>query len=252
MQLTKDIRQDYVFLFQTCEIHKSRRELVAKEAQLIISGRSRYEELSKKTGVPWWFIGLLHYMESRCSFSRHLHNGDSLKKRTWQHPAGRPKTGNPPFTFEESALDALQYQKLTGRKDWALADVLFRLESFNGFGYRLYKKIESPYLWSFSNHYVCGKYVSDQKYDPKAVSDQCGTAVILRYLHEEGLVAVSIPDDDYYFPELGKKSEHGMEFQRWLNLFPGVYLEVDGIPGQKTMEAYTHVTGRKLSNLKRS
>ncbi len=44
----------------------------------------------------------------------------------------------------------------------------------------------SPYLWSFSTHYQCGKYVADGRWSETAVSKQCGAAVLLRRLAEHG------------------------------------------------------------------
>ena len=92
-----------------------------------------YEEIEAETKVPWWFTGLIHGMECSFSLNKHLHNGDSLKARTWQVPAGRPKEGSPPFTFVESACDALSYDHFAGQEDWGLAIVLYRLERYNGF-----------------------------------------------------------------------------------------------------------------------
>ena len=71
------------------------------------AARARYASVSAQTGVPWWVIGLIHMMEAGQSFRCHLHNGDPLTARTVQVPAGRPKTGQPPFIWEESAADAL-------------------------------------------------------------------------------------------------------------------------------------------------
>ena len=52
---------------------------------------------------PWFFLGVIHAMESRFNFERHLHNGDPLSARTVRVPKGFPKAGNPPFTWEVSA-----------------------------------------------------------------------------------------------------------------------------------------------------
>ena len=51
--------------------------------------------------------------------------------------------------------------------------------------------INSPYLWSYFNHYTKGKFVADHKYDPNAVSKQCGTAVMLKALETAGIVDAS-------------------------------------------------------------
>ena len=64
--------------------------------------------------------------------------------------------------------------------------MLYLLEKFNGFGYRN-KRLPTPYLWSFSNHYEQGKYVADGQFDPQAVSLQCGAAVMIKALLEKGV-----------------------------------------------------------------
>jgi lysozyme family protein len=146
--------------------------------------RDRYETVSRALGVPWWFIAAVHLLESGRNFQRHLHNGDKLTARTVQVPKGRPMNGNPPFTWEESATDALMMKDFHKRSDWSLARVLYRLEQYNGFGYRP-RGIPTPYLWSLTTIYRKGKFSSDGKFDPNLVSKQCGAAAFLR-----GLVAL--------------------------------------------------------------
>ncbi|NTU43154.1 MAG: hypothetical protein HGA78_08920 [Nitrospirales bacterium] len=36
------------------------------------------------------------------------------------------------------------------------------------------------------------------------------------------------------------------DLQRWLNTFPAIFVKVDGIPGEKTSNAYKVVTGAYL------
>jgi lysozyme family protein len=140
-------------------------------------------------GIPWYLIGLVHLMESSRDFATHLHNGDPLAARTRRYPPGRPESGEPPFTWEASATDALTLRGLPGWKDWSLPGVLYQLEAYNGFGYRGVKPpIPTPYLWSFSNHYARGKYVADGRYSASAVSAQCGAAVLLKRLVQIGVV----------------------------------------------------------------
>ncbi|HXF55757.1 MAG TPA: hypothetical protein VNK52_16705 [Hyphomicrobiaceae bacterium] len=188
----EDIADEYVAMFESAKIRPEKLSEVRWNANKIVAGREVYEKIEAKTNVPWYFTGLIHGMECSFSFSRHLHNGDSLKARTWQVPAGRPKEGNPPFTFEESACDALAYDKLAGQSDWSLARMLHRLEIYNGFGYRRKFGTASPYLWSYSNHFTSGKYVKDGVYDPNAVSKQCGAAVMLKDLVERGIVIIGV------------------------------------------------------------
>lgn len=149
-------------------------------------------DLSLSGRIPWYFIACVHYLECSFSFKKHLHNGDPLTGYTVQVPAGRPKVGHPPpFTFNESAVDALKFMGFDKVRSWILPFILRKLEAYNGFGYFKYRKINSPYLWSFSNHYTKGKYVKDGKFDKEAVSQQTGSAVILKRMEERGLIYIS-------------------------------------------------------------
>src|SRR5678815_3687423 len=108
----------YTTLWAQMDIKPERLALVTTQADKIISFKDRYQPIVDATGVPFYVIGLIHLRESNFDFSTHLHNGDSLKARTYHVPAGRPLAGSPPFTFEESAIDALRqkgYDKIT---DW--------------------------------------------------------------------------------------------------------------------------------------
>ncbi|RZJ88819.1 MAG: hypothetical protein EOO20_12575 [Chryseobacterium sp.] len=141
--------------------------------------------------IPWYFIACAHYLECSFSFKKHLHNGDPLTNYTVRVPANRPKVGHPPpFTFEESAVDALKLLKLHEISNWNLPTVLRKLEAYNGFGYFKYHQVNSPYLWSYSNQYIKGKYVSDGKFDSEAVSKQMGSAVILKRMEERTLISI--------------------------------------------------------------
>jgi uncharacterized protein (TIGR02594 family) len=156
----------------------------------IVDNKARYEVVSKATSVPWYAIGLLHTMESDCDFETHLHNGDPLKARTVQVPAGRPVKGNPPFTWEESAIDALQYDELAGVTDWSVAHLLYLAEKYNGFGFER-RELLSAYIWAATTVETKGKYVSDGVWDPNAMSDQIGCAAMLKLLIAQGQVGGS-------------------------------------------------------------
>lgn len=159
--------------------------VVEHKAGRIISNRDIYENIAHKfvnPGLKWWLVGLIHEMECSQNFRCHLHNGDPLTARTVHVPAGRPAFGEPPFTFEESAIDALKMQGADRITDWSIGNVLYFLEGYNGYGYDRFHHINSPYLWSGSNHYVSGKYVSDGKYDANVVSQQIGIALLMKKL----------------------------------------------------------------------
>ncbi len=189
--LTPKLRKEYEDMFASCVVKAGKQAAVDSIRDKIVNKRDRYEGIEKLTSVPWYVVAVIHNMEASLKFNGHLHNGDPLTAKTVNVPNGRPP-GKAPFTWEASALDALKFDGMTGVKDWTLGAILFRLEKFNGFGYRTRRTgIQTPYLWSFSNHYGKGKFTSDGKLDPDAVSKQCGAAVILHALGATG--AMDIP-----------------------------------------------------------
>lgn len=180
-----DLKQRYETLYASCVIRPERAGEVAWHRKKLLQYRPRYEAVSQRTGVPWWFIGVVHALEASFNFNGHLHNGDPLSARTVQVPKNRPAVWNPPTDWESSAVDALDLKGFLHLPDWSLAISLYRWEGYNGFGYYS-RNINSPYLWSFSTHYTKGKFVADHKFDPEAVSKQCGAAVMLRALQDAG------------------------------------------------------------------
>ena len=255
--LNSALRAEYNDLFDTCVIRPAREGEVDKIAKTITTNKGRYEAISSASSVPWFMIGAIHSLEGSLHFGTHLHNGDSLKRKTVNEPAGRPP-GEPPFTFEESAIDALKFDRMSVGLDGSLAAILFKLESFNGFGSRR-RQINSPYLWSFSNHYTSGKFVADGVFSPTAVSKQCGAAVILRRLAELGTISFDgdqprvNPGDPPLVRFSNSKStdpaivERAENLQRFLNTHPGIFVKVDRIPGMLTSDAFKKVTGNFLA-----
>lgn len=154
-------------------------------AENVLAGMPRYKEVFDITGVPPVWTGLTHKMEGNCNFRTHLHNGDPLSARTYHVPKGRPKapprSGHFPYTWEESAEDSLVFQGYDKVRDWTVLRFLYLWEAYNGWGY-YYHGINSPYLWSFSNNYTAGRYVSDGVWSSTSVSKQIGTACLLKWM----------------------------------------------------------------------
>lgn len=255
--LSQKLRDEYRRLFASCQINASRRTLVDRAAQSVLGNQSRYRAVGDPLGIPWTVIAAIHNLESSQSFKRHLHNGDPLSARTVQVPAGRPRDGMPPFTWEVSAQDALRYRKLEQVSDWSLPAALFRIEAYNGWGYRTHHpEVLSPYLWSFTQHYGSGKYVADGKWSKTAVSEQCGAAALLRRLAELGQLGLPPEDDAPMLPEAARYATsrprdraelaRAIALQEWLNTLPGVFLRVDGVCGEKTSNAWQAVSGAYL------
>ncbi len=179
------LEPEYNRLWNSMEIRATWHAPLERRARDILANKARYQGVSAKTGVPWYFVGIVHSLECGLKFTGHLHNGDRLTARTHQVPAGRPVKGTPPFTWEDSACDALLMKSLDKVKDWGIARVLYELERYNGFGYRTYHPSTlSPYLWSGCKHYSKGKYVADGKWSSTAVSQQTGAAPLLAKLQE--------------------------------------------------------------------
>jgi lysozyme family protein len=192
-KLTAALAKEYNDLFNRCEIAADKMTEVEGVVQRILDSQNRYTAIAAQSNVPWYVIAVIHNMECGLDFTKHLHNGDSLKRRTINVPAGRPKTGQPPFTFEVSALDALEYDGFTAWTDWSIGGICYKLEGYNGWGYRAHK-INNPYLWSYSNLYTRGKYIEDSQWSGTAVSRQCGAAVMLRPMSDHGAIdLVSVP-----------------------------------------------------------
>jgi lysozyme family protein len=181
-----DLAEEYAATFKAARLLPGRKQSTDWHLTMMRQSRSRYEAVGKRNGVPWYFIAAIHALEGSFNFRGHLHNGDApLAQRTRQVPAGRPLVWGPPSDWESSATDALRLMGFAGASDWGLARTLYRLEAYNGFGYRRIGKV-SPYLWSFSSVYNRGKFVADGRYNPNARSSQCGAAVMLKLLSDAG------------------------------------------------------------------
>jgi lysozyme family protein len=285
MDFTDSVRQQYQSLFSTCAVSPAKLGAVNSVIARIKPNQARYQSVAGPLGIPWFFVAIVHNMECSLNFNTHLHNGDPLTARTVQVPAGRPPNGQPPFTWEQSANDALTSHRpsIVNQTDWSLPAILYRLEGYNGFGYRgLTPPINTPYLWSFSNQYTSGKYVADHVFNPNAVSAQCGAAVILFQMQQNGVVSLGaasasaaasastststptpasavtpVPaltaaqlaaqfDNKVAFSD-NEATDAARALQTALNTFPGIHLDVDGKAGRHTSDAYQQVTGHFLS-----
>jgi lysozyme family protein len=251
VNLTQALADEYRELFRTMEIEPDRFDVVDGIVDKILANRAQYEAAASEVGAPWYFVAAIHNMESSLRMDRHLHNGDPLSRRTTHVPAGRPAQGEPPFTWEESAADALRLRNIDNVAEWNLERTLYELEGYNGWGYRLYHShVKSPYLWSFSSQYTSGKYVADGRWSDTAVSRQCGAAAIIKRLEQRGEIASfdgRIPARVIPLRYAKRVIGRADDLQRFLNSFPGIALRVDGWPGSSTSDAVKQVFGFYLA-----
>lgn len=162
---------------------------VSRVVDRIMSHSARYKAVDQFTGVPWYLVAALHNLESSGSFRHHLHEGSPLRGRTRWVPKGRPKNGSPPFTWEESAKDALVYDNMGSVKWYRLHDTLYAAERYNGTGYlRYHQSTPTPYLWAKTSIEKSGRYVSDGKWSSTARSQQVGCAAIWKEMERRGII----------------------------------------------------------------
>ena len=186
--LSQLLRQEYRQRFDAARVSPARQEIVAQSVRKILGNRARYERITKSMTMPWYFLAIIHGLEADFRFDSHLHNGDPLTGRTVRVPAGRPARGKPPFTWEESAMDAIAVNRYDKWNDWSIAGMLVVWERYNGLGYR-HHGVNSPYVWACTDLYAKGRYVADGKYDAHAESRQCGAVALLKGLIATGSVS---------------------------------------------------------------
>lgn len=148
----------------------------APVAKRLVASKVRYQAASASTGVPWFVIAVIHERESSQRWDRSLGQGDPWNAVSTHVPAGR----GPFASWEEAAIDALKVCGPYAAKwtDWSVGGTLTLLELYNGRGY-FNKGIPSPYVWSGTDQYRSGKYVSDGVFDPTAVDKQLGCAGLI-------------------------------------------------------------------------
>ena len=186
--LSRLLRQEYRQRFDAAKVLPARQDTVAHSVRKILANRARYERLTRSMTMPWYFLAIIHGLEADFRFDAHLHNGDPLTGRTVRVPAGRPARGTPPFTWEESALDAIAANRYDKWNDWSIAGMLVAWERYNGLGYRQHG-IHSPYVWACTDLYAKGRYVADGRFEANAESRQCGAVAMLKGLIAAGVVS---------------------------------------------------------------
>lgn len=182
MATFNELKPEYTYLWKNMVTKADKSAAVTEIAKKLIGKKARYLSVAAKTGVPWHVIAALHNRESDADFTTYLGNGQPLSRKTTETPKGR----GPFKTWEDGAIDALKFDGLDQITDWSPERACFELEVFNGFGYRG-QGINSPYLWSFTNHYTRGKYTETPRrsvYRPELVDAQCGAVPVMRRIME--------------------------------------------------------------------
>ena len=258
MKPTVALLNEYQRLFDSCTINARQEHLVEQSCIRSIENKSRYEAVATEIACPWYFIACIHTLEASQDFKKHLHNGDSLQRQTRNVPKGRPPGKKGPFSWEESAIDALELKNLHKWDNWSVSGMLYLFEDYNGWGYRMYHPhVYSPYLWSGSCHYIRGKYTADGRWSETAVSRQLGAALLLRRYAE--IDAIELHHAPSYYASASttakkpvlkynprKYAKEAEDLQHFLNTLPGIYVKIDGYAGKKTSDAFKACCGHYL------
>lgn len=142
-----------------------------------IAHQDDYKTVQAAVAVPITFLAPIHEREGSMRFNTHLHNGDPLSARTVHVPAGRPKQGNPPFKWSDSAIDALKLEKIDQVKNWSAERILYEQHKYNGI-----TKHMSSYVFSGTQYYESGMWVRDHVFDENVKDTRPGTLLMAKAL----------------------------------------------------------------------
>lgn len=186
---------EYTALWNSMAIHAEKIPAIDSVAKLLYMMKPRLLKTAEVTHVPWHTIAVIRYREGGIDpgWRKNIANGQSWEQETTIVPKGR----GPFHTWEEAAYDALVNctPHASRWKDWSIGGELCLLEQYNGEGYWEHGWA-NPYLWSFSNHYVRGKYGSDGHYNPGLVDAEIGCAPLIArlYVLDKTISAAHMPE----------------------------------------------------------
>lgn len=157
--------------------------MIIKNSQEIINvvndiDRDWYKWYCKtyQKGIDWKFVAIIHRLECDGDVNKQILNGENWNTKTKLVP----KNLGPFKSWDDAANKAFLLKGIITIPN-TISNILWECERWNGWGY-VKKKINSPYIWSKTNHYICGKFTSDGKFSSTAVSKQIGAAPLLCYL----------------------------------------------------------------------
>jgi lysozyme family protein/GH24 family phage-related lysozyme (muramidase) len=190
------LRPEYQHLFTNCQLRRTWLDRIDQVSRSLLQNRDRYERVAQvvNPAMPWYMVGLIHYLATNFNWRGHLHNGDLLTGRTVNNPPNRPQ--KEPFqgwavgySWEESAVDALLSARFDRAKSWDMpAGILWYLECYTGMGYRS-MGIYSPYLWSGTNWYKKGNYENGFRFNPELGFGQVGAGAVVFYMYYKNLLS---------------------------------------------------------------
>src|SRR3954469_1733026 len=102
-------------------------------ARSLVAAKDHYVAVQNRTGVPWYFIAIVHEREASQSWLGSLAQGDPWNKVSIHEPKGR----GPFNSWQDAAVDALVRcpPYAAHNTDWSIGGTLTLFEEYNGLGY---------------------------------------------------------------------------------------------------------------------
>jgi lysozyme family protein len=257
------LTREYTGLLAVMVVREDHKSLVDQVATKLLTHKSLYLEVTAADGVPVAFIGPSFEREASSNFNLNPAQGWPL------HSTSKWIPHNGPFKdWKSAAIAAYRLNGLdkVGADNWTWPLICYYGELFNGFGYRDFHHMHSPYLWGGTNIQTVGKYDDDGKFNPDHMDPQLGIIPVARRMVELdptlALAAVPYvpappiasgfaaqPDADAKWiqqtlndlgrdPPLDVDGSYGRQTKLAVEAFQDDYgLEVDGVAGEKTIAA---------------
>lgn len=257
------LKAEYTHLLSVMQVRPECQKLVDQVAVKLVGYKPRYQPVTDAIGVPILLIAPSFEREGSSNFNLNPAQGWPL------HSTSKDIPHNGPFkNWFSAAIAAYKIDGLdkVGRENWTWELICYYGEKLNGFGYRDFHHMHSPYLWGGTNIQTVGKYTEDEEFDPTKMDPQLGCIPVAKRMLEidpslalpfvpyvpappiSSGVAVD-PDSGVkwvqeaintlgYTPPLDVDSNYGRQTSRAVAQFQRSYgLDVDGIAGPKTAAA---------------
>jgi lysozyme family protein len=256
------LKPEYSQLLAAMAVRPECKQEVDQVATKLLGYKSRYQAVTAVGGVPVIFIASSFEREASTNFKLNPAQGWPLNSISKWIPH------NGPFAdWQSAAVAAYHLNGLdkVGAENWTWEQICYYGESFNGFGYRDYHHMHTPYLWGGTNIQTVGKYTSDGKFDASHMDTQLGIIPVARRMVElDSSLAIasspitipipqpsglSTPDATTEWlqssinslglePPLGVDGNYGQQTKLAVAAFQQNYgLEVDGLAGPETIAA---------------
>jgi lysozyme family protein len=261
------LKPEYSQLLAAMTVRPECKHEVDQVATKLLGYKSRYQAVTAVDGVPVVFVGPSFEREASSNFKLNPAQGWPLNSISKWIPH------NGPFPdWQSSAIAAYHLNGLdkVGEANWTWELICYYGESFNGWGYRDYHHMHTPYLWGGTNIQTVGKYTSDGKFDAAHMDEQLGIVPVARRMAElDSSLAigapVAIPEPQPsglaspgatveqiqasinslgLDPPLTVDGNYGLQTKLAVESFQQNYgLEVDGLAGPETIAALRTALG---------